>query len=204
MEKVRYMISDAAAMVNVETHVLRYWEEELDLAIQRNEMGHRYYTRENIEEFQKIKELKEQGHQLKAIKTILHGGQAELNELQLHQNQASNVPVQQTSIHSLSSEERMDQFRELMSDIVGHAITLNNEELCQQIGTEVQERILKEMNYLMREQENSQEERYKKLDAAIRGNLHKKGVLLSHKKKEKKSKTAFHGKVSDKLAHAVE
>lgn len=204
MDKLRYMISDAATMVNVETHVLRYWEEELDLAIPRNEMGHRYYTRENIEEFQKIKELKEQGHQLKAIKTILHGGQAELNELQLHQNQAPNVPAQQTSIHSLSSEERMDQFRELMSDIVGHAITLNNEELCQQIGIEVQERILKEMNYLMREQENSQEERYKKLDAAIRGNLHKKGFLLQKKTKEKKPKAVAQRKSPDKLAHAVE
>ena len=29
MEKVRYMISDAAAAVDVETHVLRYWEDEL-------------------------------------------------------------------------------------------------------------------------------------------------------------------------------
>ncbi len=59
MEKVRYMISDAAAAVNVETHVLRYWEDELGLLVPRNEMGHRYYTRENIQEFQKIKELKE-------------------------------------------------------------------------------------------------------------------------------------------------
>ena len=67
MEKVRYMISDAAALAGVETHVLRYWEEELDLTIPRNEMGHRYYTRENIQEFQKIKELKEKGYQL--IKT---------------------------------------------------------------------------------------------------------------------------------------
>ena len=49
MEKVRYMISDAAALAGVETHVLRYWEEELDLTIPRNEMGHRYYTRENIQ-----------------------------------------------------------------------------------------------------------------------------------------------------------
>jgi len=59
VEKVRYMISDAASKAGVETHVLRYWEEELDLTIPRNEMGHRYYTRENIKEFQKIKELKE-------------------------------------------------------------------------------------------------------------------------------------------------
>ena len=29
MDKQRYMISDAAALVNVESHVLRYWEEEL-------------------------------------------------------------------------------------------------------------------------------------------------------------------------------
>ena len=72
VEKVRYMISDAAAMAGVESHVLRYWEEELDLTIPRNEMGHRYYTRENIQEFQKIKQLKEQGYQLKAIRFILH------------------------------------------------------------------------------------------------------------------------------------
>ena len=72
MEKVRYMISDASSMVNVESHVLRYWEDELELNIPRNEMGHRYYTQENIKEFQYIKELKEKGYQLKAIKMIVH------------------------------------------------------------------------------------------------------------------------------------
>ena len=40
MEKVRYMISDASSMVNVESHVLRYWEDELDLQIHRNAKGH--------------------------------------------------------------------------------------------------------------------------------------------------------------------
>ena len=68
LDKVRYMISDAASLVNVEAHVLRYWEEELELNIPRNEMGHRYYTKENIQQFLKIKDLKEQGYQLKAIK----------------------------------------------------------------------------------------------------------------------------------------
>ena len=46
MEKVRYMISDAAALAGVETHVLRYWEEELDLTIPRNETSI-LYTREH-------------------------------------------------------------------------------------------------------------------------------------------------------------
>lgn len=74
MDKQRYMISDAAALVNVESHVLRYWEEELELTVPRNEMGHRYYTKENIEQFMKIKEWKEQGYQLKAIKLLIHNG----------------------------------------------------------------------------------------------------------------------------------
>ena len=68
MEKVRYMISDAAAAVDVETHVLRYWEDELGLDVPRNELGHRYYTRDNIKQFLRIKELKEKGYQLRAIR----------------------------------------------------------------------------------------------------------------------------------------
>jgi ElaB/YqjD/DUF883 family membrane-anchored ribosome-binding protein len=80
-----------------------------------------------------------------------------------------------------------------MSDIVGRAISQNNEELSQTIGQEVQERVLKEMDYLMREQEDAAEERYKKLDAAIRGSIHKKKTLFAKDKtktgkKEKKDK----------------
>ena len=210
MEKVRYMISDAADMVHVETHVLRYWEEELELAIPRNEMGHRYYTRENIKEFQKIKELKEQGYQLKAIRMILHNGkleevtdedsadwyvntmdeETEADPLGLIPQKKSfvrpsqKVQTPQQEAVGLSPEERMSQFRELMNDIVGQAIANNNEALSEQIGKDVQERVLKEMNYLMREQDETQEERYRKLDAAIRGSARRKLSFGKKKNKE--------------------
>ena len=36
-----YTISEAAKVMEVEPHVLRYWEEELGLDISRNSMGHR-------------------------------------------------------------------------------------------------------------------------------------------------------------------
>lgn len=75
MEKEKiYLISDASRKVQVESHVLRYWEEELRLPVKRNELGHRYYTEEDIMEFQEIKKLKEQGLQLKAIRMILRNG----------------------------------------------------------------------------------------------------------------------------------
>ena len=190
MEKVRYMISDAAEMVHVETHVLRYWEEELELAIPRNEMGHRYYTRENIKEFQRIKELKDQGYQLKAIRTILQRGEDSEDVHSVGYQKKDEVVSAEfeeaLNTQQISAEERMSQFRELMSDIVGHAIAQNNEELSQTIGKDVQERVLKEMNYLMREQDNAQEERFRKLDAAIRGNVKKKAFAKEEKKEEKK------------------
>ncbi len=211
MEKLRYMISDAADMVHVETHVLRYWEEELELDIPRNEMGHRYYTRENIKEFQRIKELKEQGYQLRAIRMILHNGKITpvkeeeskdwyVNTMDEDIDTAgqdvqsakkvgymsfaskSQPQIQETT--GLSPEERMAQFRELMSDIVGQAIAQNNEALSESIGKDVQERVLKEMNYLMREQDAAQEERYRKLDAAIRGVIRKKPFFNKPSKTE--------------------
>ncbi|WP_455719498.1 MerR family transcriptional regulator [Agathobacter sp.] len=223
MEKVRYMISDAAAAVDVETHVLRYWEDELGLDVPRNELGHRYYTRDNIKQFMKIKELKGKGYQLRAIRGILHHD-GELSETGANDMAASATPMDKQAepmpyaVHidndmnnaksnaryqykqcsqshqpypmypERTSQERMDEFRELMSNIVGKAIALNNEELSQQISTEVQETILKEMNYLMREQDSQQEERYKKLDMAIRGNIRRKGLFSKKEKPPKAEK----------------
>ncbi len=71
MSETRYIISDAAKMIDVEPHVLRYWEEELGMEIPRNEMGHRYYTDREVRLFTQVRDLKEKGFQLKAIKMIL-------------------------------------------------------------------------------------------------------------------------------------
>lgn len=71
MNETRYLISDASKKLHVETHVLRYWEEELGMDIPRNELGHRYYTENHLLVFERIKRLKEAGYLLKAIKLIL-------------------------------------------------------------------------------------------------------------------------------------
>lgn len=242
MEKVRYMISDAANIVNVESHVLRYWEDELALDIPRNEMGHRYYTKENIQEFQRIKELKEQGYQLKAIRMIVHNGSMDqqaqdaapgaavqekapdLRQIPMPQNQPGaegqaaaqsqgtapnkavasgkaanqghqpvavvpmkNVPARESHQSILDNTDKMAQFTDLMTQIVGKAIAANNGELSRNISEDVGEQVVKEMNYLMREREEAEEERFRKLDAAIRGNLKKKGA---EKRKWKRKKDA--------------
>lgn len=68
---VRYTVRQAAEMTGVKAYVLRYWEDELELYIQRNELGHRYYTGYDIQLFRNIKELKNRGLQLRAIKELI-------------------------------------------------------------------------------------------------------------------------------------
>ena len=192
MEKVRYMISDAANTVQVESHVLRYWEDELDLTVPRNELGHRYYTQENIQEFLRIKELKERGYQLKAIRMILQDEKerkdenkmepairiekvdgVEIGEEGLRREMAKNEVIHVTQKVSqldedAQREKRMEQFQSMMTEIVRKAIYENNSELGQEVGMQVGEQVIKEMNYLMRTQEEQEDERFRKLDEAIR------------------------------------
>lgn len=189
MEKVRYMISDAANIVNVESHVLRYWEDELELSIPRNEMGHRYYTKENIQEFQRIKELKEQGYQLKAIRMIVHNGPMDgLMPDIAEPCDDVELRVAQTEQSILDNTDKMAQFTELMTQIVGTAMAANNQKLSEEISGEVGKQVLKEMNYLMREREEQEEERFRKLDAAIRESLRSKEEKKKFWKKSQKKK----------------
>ncbi len=71
MSETGYLVSQASKLLEVQSHVLRYWEEELLLPIGRNELGHRYYTRYDIQVILCIKELKKKGFPLKEIKKVI-------------------------------------------------------------------------------------------------------------------------------------
>lgn len=57
--------------------MLRYWEEELDLPIERNKQGHRLYTEEDLDRFSYIMNMKKEGLKLRAIRMKVHGSSAE-------------------------------------------------------------------------------------------------------------------------------
>lgn len=80
MTEIMYSIKEAAKELGVETHALRFWEDELGLRIARNEQGRRIYSEENMQEFRRIMEWKKQGLQLKAIKQLIHSGEGNLAE----------------------------------------------------------------------------------------------------------------------------
>lgn len=72
MEEKIYSVSEAVRLVGVESHVLRYWEEELKIPIRRSSQGHRLYSERDIELFGKVREWRQKGLQLKAIRPLLN------------------------------------------------------------------------------------------------------------------------------------
>ena len=199
MSETHYLISDASKKVDVESHVLRYWEEELEMNIPRNEMGHRYYTDFHIRLFKQVKNLKEKGYQLKAIKTALaktldaegesvaptdvleEDVMTALKEC-TEQEKRDLEKLDPGEAAELMNREKAEQFREfltqmigqmaqfqqMMNLIIGRALEVNNEKLSQDISRMVNDKVLKEIDYLMRVADERDEERFRQLDETIR------------------------------------
>lgn len=198
-------ISDAAKEVKVESHVLRYWEEELHLPIKRNELGHRYYTEEDVERFKQIKGMKERGLQLKAIKMILRDGKLDVLPTQQKQGEDEEradaaqpeaeeerpetglaidiVDTRQQQISAVSREEKSRRLQWLLQQLIRETLQENNGELCR----EIKESVVKELDYQFRMQEEREEARDKMLAQRDEEYYKKMDELL-----RKKSRQPFH------------
>jgi len=197
MDEKRYLISDAAKAVQAEPHVLRYWEEELELPIQRTELGHRYYTKEDIQTFQNIKELKERGFQLKAIKVLLpelkkRKGDPSDDLAELEQkivSQGKEQPETNITLLPLNPDlDKFQQFEEIMTSLFRQTLKENNEELENRISDSV----LQGMDMRIQMREEKEEERFRRLDETIR--LHQKNGNLVAAAREPGLFRLFHRK----------
>lgn len=198
MGEVRFMISEAAKQVDVESHVLRYWEEELDLKIGRTEMGHRYYTNDDIQLFRCIKKLKDEGMLLRELKPLI----PELKETRLKiksggtsketapsapspapvpgappvsaPDSSPASPLASTPVSAPESGDVMiplknvEQMRALVGDVFREALSENNTVLKKDISSTVTADVVHEMDFLLQAKERQQEEHFRRLDSLIR------------------------------------
>ena len=72
----------------------------------------------------------------------------------------------------VSQQEKLEQFQELMNHIIGNAIgqamRQNNEALSEEISRQVNDRMVQELEYMMRISDEKEEERFKALDETLR------------------------------------
>lgn len=184
------MIKEAAKMLGVESHVLRYWEEELELEIKRNSMGHRYYDERDIRLLSDVKELRERGLTLKDIKAgIEKNRQKRLSEdnktegenIENDINNENNndnkeeIALQNgaNAVKEISSDDKVVDFKilqmqTLMNKMVANALRENKDIITTAVKSEITEDVMKQFDTVMREQEERQEARYRKLDEYLR------------------------------------
>lgn len=197
--KHAYSISDASKLLQVESHVLRYWEEELELSIPRNEHGHRYYRETDINTFLYIKELKDNGLSLQEIRQKLFesgyntaaASAGRQQKPSAGKKELSKGPVSLSPVGQAGKEDKLDRFRDIMNSIISSAITANNEQLVQSISDTTSERLMKEMNYLIRTLDEDEDTRFKQIEAAISAALGAKNEIASSKNKKNGKKKLF-------------
>lgn len=225
---MKYSIKDAAHRINVESHVLRYWEEELSLDIPRNELGHRYYGEEQMKQLKGIQMLKEKNFTLRAIKVLLpevdmvcrlddFGMEILREELEnrfIEEDKAKIVvlpqvnqtlaktrePVVAMSTRTTENEKTDSEctaqlplevttaFKNLFLEILEE----NNRKLEQNLRQSVMESVVKEVDYMLRTQEEREEEYFKNLDELIRGTIKTRKQIAAAKSEGRRS--FFHRK----------
>lgn len=203
MEQKMYMISDAAKQVEVESHVLRYWEDELELPIKRNKLGHRYYTQDDVNRLKRVKTMKEQGFQLKAIRKALkqemegaegepvnENGEAvsltgETQELSVSDHGAGVIRKEAVPV----KEEKAYRLQMLLRNMIVDAIREENGIFCEQI----KDSVLKELDYQFRLQEEREEQRENERIKREEEHFRQIDELIREKagKKEKRKKHSF-------------
>ena len=196
MTQTMYSIKEAAQALGVETHALRYWEEELELTIGRNTQGRRIYSEENMRTFRDIMAWKEQGLQLKAIKQMLHKEETqkskgyESEEMTGHRiimYRPKEMPdgsreMTMATAADIEKAEKAKRLQELLKQFISESIRESNAELLQAM----KEGLLKELDYQFRLQEEREAERekvriemedahFKRLDENLRSAMEKRG-----------------------------
>lgn len=189
------MIKDAAKNLGVESHVLRYWEEELGIEIKRNSMGHRYYDERDIKMFHEVKDLRDRGFSLKDIKEGIEKQkeklieeQSELNKskvcdnnLEVGEDKKINsilpIPPKKVIVEEIEKDSfdqikivdfKTAQLQTVMNKLVANALRENKDIITSSIKSELTTDVMRQFDTVMREKEEKEEARYKKLDETIR------------------------------------
>ncbi|MEQ1564856.1 MAG: MerR family transcriptional regulator [Myxococcota bacterium] len=109
-DKLFFRIGEAAELIGVEPHVLRYWESEFRMRPQRSQSGQRMYRRADIARFLKIRRLlHDEGF------TIAGARKALLDPSQVDAGGVAPSAVDASRLHQVL--ERIEATRDRLADL---------------------------------------------------------------------------------------
>ena len=112
-------------------------------------MGHRYYTEDDIQLFCCIKELKEQGIQLKELKGLIPDMLRTRDKLKLQKEPKEELTVSNSTVEEqpdMPSNESLEKIQSQIEEVFQNAMLENNKILEESVSQAISQTILKEMN----------------------------------------------------------
>lgn len=165
--KERYSITELSEMLNITDHALRFYEKEFELTVPKDERGRRYYTTPLANIMYKVKVMRSEGLEIKAIKKILQ------DECVFEAPQAYTVTEATSLVSPVKNEKEYEAIQIILHDI--------GKQLTQEISNEVitaRDHLTREINKTklelgacvensMRRLENKMEKHYDEVDQAL-------------------------------------
>lgn len=127
-----YTINEVAEKLELNSQTLRKWENDFDLKIPRNDMGHRYYTDKEIELFENIQGWKDKGASKKVINSYL----GRVDQFQDQKEQALEL----ITLDKLTGKE----IKELMSKQMAEILIEREEKLKEEFRKELEQELEKQ------------------------------------------------------------
>lgn len=173
-----YSIKEVAGMLEIEAYVLRYYEKELELTIGRNSQGHRSYNAQDVDLLRQIKELREQGLELKAVKNVLHTVEDDGLEslIQMSATTPRTATIGAAKINDIDitdqGDDRVKQFSLMMKEMLKQALSEYNgttkEELKEELTVEMNTMVNKKMREIEVAQKEKDETYYNHMTETMR------------------------------------
>jgi len=138
--KDKYTITELSERLNVTTHALRYYEREFGLEIPKDHRGRRYYTAELANIMFKIKQMRDEGLEIKAIRKILESEDiiGEPPPVVINDESRSVVPLYYPSLpenqKSLEDFKKyLQEFTEEINNNIANEFSATKEYIAQEI-----------------------------------------------------------------------
>jgi Predicted transcriptional regulators len=133
--KDRYSITELSQRLEVTDHALRFYEKEFGLNIPKDSRGRRYYTPETANIMFKIKTMRDDGLEIKAIKKIL-SEEDYIKEPPPVVSNAVEVSTELISYGKLSPEllTFFDEYKNQITDSISSEVLYTREQLTAEIN----------------------------------------------------------------------
>jgi len=133
--KDKYSITELSQRLGITDHALRYYEKEFSLTIPKDSRGRRYYTPETANYMFKIKTMRDDGLEIKAIKKVLNEEEY-IKEPPPVVSEALEMSIDNKPYNKLSPELIVffDEFKNQITDSISSEVLYSREQLAAEIN----------------------------------------------------------------------